>query len=122
MSFKSAIKECKELNLTRDSIKTYFNAHDFYLRNSLELRKTYQLKEFYDQQYKHQNIDNYTEFKGFANYDASYDFEMFETLYDQTNKTLKNVAYPLGNFPSVKIPEYLKAMKTLIKKMDEHII
>lgn len=48
LSFAQKIEKCKELNLTPNSLKTYFNAHGFYLKNSLELRKTYQLKEFYD--------------------------------------------------------------------------
>ena len=90
------------------------------------LRTSFDLKDFYTNGYIKDNQANFTEFSGFLTYDASYDYEMYETIYvpavEPTDKpSLQPSAYMLENYPTVHIPQYLVDMKNQVNSFDQRL-
>jgi hypothetical protein len=52
------------------------------MRNAKEIRTSFYLAELYDAVFKPANWNNYKEYNGFANFNASYEYEIFEVLYN----------------------------------------
>ena len=71
----------KKLGLTEDSIKVAFPARSIYLKGNNRIRTSLDLDELYKKEYIPKNAHLFTEFKGFSEYNASYDYEMFETFF-----------------------------------------
>ena len=75
--FEERVKMCEDLGITASSIKVAFPAMDYYLKDSTHLRKSTDLDSFYKNNYIINNIDNFKEFTGFADFNASFDIEIF---------------------------------------------
>jgi hypothetical protein len=120
VSFQEKIKRCEAAGLTADSVKVAFPSFWFIMREDGFLRKTFDLQAFYNQtNYYNNHKEYFAEYKGFIKYNASYDYEIFETTYDGT--TFKNEKNLLGDFPSPNIPKYLQAMQREVNGFREYV-
>ena len=88
-SFEQMVDEAKKIgieDLNKSLKKGFSSSTQFFLvgaqTRSPRLRRSTDLTEFYRNTYIQDNLENFKEFKKFSEFDASCDYEMFETFYD----------------------------------------